>query len=128
MLALELEKLPVDLVRLLEARMVHSLVTVSFLVLLVLVVEMLVKRLEKVLVLLEGALLERHYDIDPVPVLDLLRQALQNHFSQLMDRDGTVDGECDGQRIALVRDYVNLDIRLSFRLGQRQLDVSVPVV
>ena len=53
MLSVELDKLAIHLVGFFETRMVHSLVSISFLAVLILVIEMLVERLEEVLVGLE---------------------------------------------------------------------------
>ena len=59
--------------------------------------------------------------------MDLLRQAFKNGFSQLLDRDGTVHGKCNGQGIPLILDYVNFEIGLPFGLGQRQLNIAIEV-
>ena len=127
MLSVELDKLAIYLVGFFETRMVHSLVSIPFLAVLILVIEMLVERLEEVLVGLEWALLERHDHVHARYVLDLLRQAFKNGFSQLLDRDGAVHGKCNGQGIPLILDYVNFEIDLPFGLGQRQLDIAIDV-
>ena len=107
MLSIELHQLAVNLVRFFETRMVHSLVPIPFLAVLVLIVEMLVECLKEVLVGLESALLERHYHVNARDILDLLGQAVQNGFSQLLDRNRAVHRKSNRQWIPLVLDYVN---------------------
>ena len=127
MLSVELHQLAVHLIRFFETRMVHPLVPISFLAVLVLIIEMLVERLKEVLVGLERALLQRHDHVDARDVLDLLGQAVQNGFSQLLNRNRAVHRKCNRQGIPLVLDYVNLEICLPFGLGKRQLNIAIKV-